>query len=39
MLSNPEYLLESINNGEYKVTPEYKRFIEWLVNHKADYRK
>ena len=39
MLTNPKYLLELINRGEYEVIPEYKKFIEWLINHKADYRK
>ena len=39
MLMNPKYLFESINRGEYEATPEYKKFVEWLVNHKADYRK
>lgn len=39
VVMNPESLLKSINSGEYKVTPEYKKFVEWLVTHKADYRK
>lgn len=34
-LQTPEYILQDYGD---ELRPEYRKYIEWLINHKADYR-